>query len=215
MKNIGYRCSSRKEDPEERLGRLAARQWGVFGRQQVLEAGLPVQALDRRLQSGAWQRVHPRVYRMRGAPVSWQQRLMAAQLWAGESAAISHRAAGALWELDGFEPGIVELTVLGRRCPAPAGIILHHTRELGRSDAGLLGPLRVTGIARTLMDLGAVVEDPALVEAALESALRRDPELLDRLIDRLDAFGGRGRRGAGVAREILALRDPRSAPTES
>ena len=81
MKNIGYRCSSRKEDPEERLGRLAARQWGVFGRQQVLEAGLSVQALDRRLQSGAWQRVHPRVYRMRGAPVSWQQRLMAAQLW--------------------------------------------------------------------------------------------------------------------------------------
>ena len=65
------------------------------------------------------------------------------------------------------------------------------------------------------MNLDAVVEDPALVEAALESALRRDPEVLDRLIDRLDAVGGRGRRGAGVAREILAVRDPGSAPTES
>src|SRR5207302_8127923 len=55
--------------------------------------------------------------RARQGSVSWQQRLMAAQLWAGEGAAISHRAAAALWELDGFEPGTVELTV--SRAPLP------------------------------------------------------------------------------------------------
>ena len=48
------------------------------------------------------------------------------------------------------------------------------------SDAGWLGALRVTGLARTLIDLGAVVSDPAVVEAAMESALRRDERLRKR-----------------------------------
>jgi hypothetical protein len=58
----------------------------------------------------------------------------------------------------------------------------------GASDCSLRGPLRVTGIVRTLVDLGAVV-DAAIVEAAMESGLRRDPELLGRLAARLDALG--------------------------
>jgi hypothetical protein len=95
----------------------------------------------------------------------------------------------------------------------PKGLILHRTTELARSDCGLRGPLRVTGIVRTLVDLGAVV-DAALVEAAMESGLRRDPELLVRLGARLDALGASGRRGAGVLREILAVRHPDAAPTE-
>ncbi|HEY2665378.1 MAG TPA: hypothetical protein VGK51_00920 [Actinomycetota bacterium] len=151
---------------------------------------------------------------MRGAPASLEQRLMAGTLWAGPEAAISHRAAAALWRLEGVEPGVVEFSTTSRRSDVPRGLILHRTTELARSDCGLRGPLRVTGIVRTLVDLGAVV-DPPVVEAAMESGLRRDPELLGRLAARLDALGTRGRRGAGVLREILALRHPDAAPTES
>ena len=77
-----------------------------------------------------------------------------------------------------------------------------------RLDAGWLGALRVTGLARTLIDLGAVVSDPAVVEAAMESALRRDEQLFERMKERLEILGGHGRRGAGVLRELLALGIP-------
>jgi hypothetical protein len=206
--NRGY---SHKDDP---AGRLAARQWGVLGRGQALKAGFSEADIDYRLRIGEWQRAHPRVYRLRGVPASWEQRLMAGTLWAGPEAAISHRAAAALWKLEGVEPGVVELTTTSARSDVPKGLILHRTTDLARSDCGLRGPLRVTGIVRTLVDLGAVVDSP-IVEAAMESGLRRDPELLGRLAARLDALGARGRRGAGVLREILAVRHPDAAPTES
>jgi hypothetical protein len=48
----------------------------------------------------------------------------------------------------------------------------------------------------------------------MESALRRDERLFDRMKERLETLGGHGGRGAGVLREILALRDADAAPTE-
>ncbi|HEY4937791.1 MAG TPA: hypothetical protein VIJ69_02075 [Actinomycetota bacterium] len=187
----------------------------MLSRQQALEAGLGVGAIQHRLNTGDWQRIHQGVYRMRGAPVSWEQKLMAASLWAGPEAAISHRSAAALWKLDGIDAkDIVELTTTGSRNDVPRGLTLHRTKILTPSDAGWLGPLKVTGLVRTLIDLGAVVPDPAVVEAAMESALRRDEQLIDRMKERLDVLGGHGRRGAGMLGELLALRDPDAAPTE-
>jgi len=146
---------------------------------------------------------------------------MAATLWAGPESAVSHRSAVALWSLDGIEAGgVVELTTARCRNPdVPKGITLHRTKLLTpseaplkapdkTSDAGWLGALRVTGLARTLIDLGAVVSDPAVVEAAMESALRRDEQLFERMKERLEILGGHGRRGAGVLRELLALGIP-------
>jgi hypothetical protein len=201
---------------EAQLGRLIAKQQGVLNRSQALEAGLGRGAIQRRLDSGEWQRLHPGVYRMRGAPPSWEQKLMAATLWAGPESAVSHRSAAALWKLDGIDPhGLVEVTTArSRNTDVPQGITLHRTKLLTPSDAGWLGALRVTGLARTIIDLGAVVADPAMVEAAMESALRRDEQLFARMKERLDILGGHGRRGAGVLRELLALRDPNAAPTE-
>src|SRR5439155_13027266 len=122
---------------------------------------------------------------------------------------ISHRSAAGLWKLDGFDPGsAVELTTSGRRSDVPSGVTLHRTKVLTPSDAGWLGALRVTGLVRTLIDLGAVVQDEAAVEAAMESALRRDEQLFDRIKERLDTIGGHGRRGAGTLWGLLALRDP-------
>jgi len=176
--NHHIRASSPKEAP---LGQLAARQFGLVSRAQALDAGLGRGAIQRRLDSSEWLPIHPGVYRMQGAPASWEQKLMAASLWAGPEAAISHRSAAALWKLDGIDPGAVELTTTGARNDVPKGLILHRTKLLTPSDAGWLGALRVTGLVRTLIDLGAVERDPAIVEAAMESAMRRDEQLFDRL----------------------------------
>ena len=115
---------------------------------------------------------------------------MAGWLWAGPEAAVSHRSAAALWKLDGIDAGnVIELTTTGSRNHVPNGLTLHRTRLLTPSDTGWLGALKVTGLVRTLVDLGAVVQDTALVEAAMESVLRRDQQLFDRMKERLETLG--------------------------
>lgn len=204
--------SAHNEGADASLRRLAARQFGLLSRAQVLQAGLGAGAVTYRIGSGEWRRVLPSVYSLGVASRTWPQPLMAALLWAGPKV-VSHRAAGALWKLDGIEAGTVELTTSGTRSDVPPGMILHRTQTLGRSDFGTLGPFRVTGLVRTVLDLAAVVDDPALLEAAAESAARLDETLWSRLAARVGH--ARGRHGAATIGELVRARDPKAAPSES
>ncbi|HEU5002870.1 MAG TPA: type IV toxin-antitoxin system AbiEi family antitoxin domain-containing protein [Actinomycetota bacterium] len=194
------------------LARIAARQYGVFSRQQAVDAGLKADAIAYRLRSGAWQQVHPRVYRIAGAPISWKQKLMAAQLWGEPGAVISHEAAGALFALSGVPSGRV--SIIAHRTDAPAAIRVHRTCTLLERDYAPLGPFEVTGVVRTLIDLGSVLP-PVQVEAAFEDALRRDEDRLGAIIERLSRCSLRGPGGARVLAEIVGRRDPDAACTES
>jgi hypothetical protein len=136
---------------------------------------------------------------------------MAASLHAGPGAAVSHRAAAALWRLEGIGTGTVEITT-SRLIRAAA--IVSHGSPLSRRHVAWIGPIPVTDPARTLLDLGAVVP-PGIVERALDDALRRDLTTLDRLWRRLRAEAERGRSGVGVLRQVLEARDPSSVPPES
>lgn len=200
--------------PEPQWRDLAARQFGVIGRDQALALGVGTDAIQYRLRAGHWRRWLPGVYLVDCVPPSWQQRLKAAQLWAGDLAMVSHRAAAALWRLDGIEPGPPELLTTSRRCAAPKDIILHQTTVLARRDWGEYEGFLVTGLARTLFDLAAVVE-PEVFEAAAESALRKNRSLYGEVVTRLGELGGHGRNGTEIVREFLASRDPKAAATES
>jgi very-short-patch-repair endonuclease len=83
-----------------------------------------------------------------------------------------------------------------------------------KRDTCFLGRIPVTTVHRTLIDLGAVARAD-VVEAAMESALRRGMTTIERLERRLDELGGRGRRGAGVLRKVLDRREPGAPPTDS
>jgi hypothetical protein len=84
-------------------------------------------------------------------------------------------------------------------------LIVHRADRLDRADATRLPPIALTSVARTLLDLGGMVAVPR-VEAALDDALRRRLVSLPRLHACLQRVGGRGRRGAGVLRKLLADR---------
>lgn len=140
---------------------------------------------------------------------------MAGLLWAGPSAVVSHRAAAALWKLDGVEAGLVELTATQRRSKLPSGVLLHFSSEMTRSEFGQLGRFRVTGLARTVLDLASVLSDTDALEAAAESAARLDEALWGKLAHRLKGEPLRGHRGVHILRDLLAARDPGAAPTES
>jgi very-short-patch-repair endonuclease len=152
--------------------------------------GLASSTIDRRLSSGAWERLFPGVYRMGGAPPSWRQQLMAARLAMGEGAVVSHRSAAALFEMVGFPERFVEMTVPRSCRRAPDGIAVHRTAALTRADVTVVDAIPVTTPARTLVDLATCIDRDTL-EEALDDALRRRLVSLPTLRRRGAALGAR------------------------
>src|SRR5260370_6558054 len=75
---------------------IAEKQFGLISRDQAIGTGMSERAIGGRLGAGRWRQVLPGVYRLAGAPASWEQSLKAATLWGGEGCVVSHRAAAAL-----------------------------------------------------------------------------------------------------------------------
>jgi very-short-patch-repair endonuclease len=138
---------------------------------------------------------------------------MAALLWA-PGAAVSHRAAAALWDLDGFPQRVVELSTAGSRKSRLPWITLHRVSSLDRSDVANVGPLPVTTPTRTIADLCGVASREE-VEPALDAALRQGLTSLPRLRWAAERLGGRGRPGARILAELLTARGPGSTPAAS
>jgi len=80
---------------------LAAAQYGVVSRTQTLDTGLSARQIEIRIEVGRLTVVHPGVYRVAGAPTTGRLRAMAACLWLGTDALVSHLTAAALLRLDG------------------------------------------------------------------------------------------------------------------
>jgi predicted transcriptional regulator of viral defense system len=207
---IAYRGETAPERPDVEIARLAARQHGVVSRVQAVDAGLSRSAIDRRLGAGRWSIVLPGIYRLEGAPSTGRQRAMAACLWGGPEAVVSHRTAGVLWGLDGVTGERIEISVprsvsaRSRRCR------VHHVSVLTRVDRATIAGIPVTSVARTVVDLASTLDADDL-ERALEDALRRGVTVQG-MRRRLR---GRGHAGTRVLRRLLEERDQGVAPLES
>jgi hypothetical protein len=70
---------------------VTASQFGLITRRQAEKCGLSRFEIEGRLKRGEWIRAHPGVFRLRSAATPWPHALMAATLWAGGSAIVSHR----------------------------------------------------------------------------------------------------------------------------
>ena len=140
-------------------------------KEQVLTV-LTKEQLRLRLRQRRLEPVRLGVYRVSGAPQTWHQDLMAACLAAGSGSRVSFRAAAALWELEGFSPDVLEITVAARTRTRLDGVIVHDTQVDGPEHLALVEQIPVTSVARTLCDLSAVVR-PWTVERAVDEALRR------------------------------------------
>lgn len=210
---IARRFNALGMNANNRCARIAARQLGLIARAQALRSGLSTGQIYRRLVTGTWEAIYPRVFRLGGSPRSWQQSLLAAQIWAGAEGVVSHRAAKRLWGLDGIDLEIVELT-LPRRTKARSAELTVHFGGLLARDVTKIGLFRVTTVTRTLLDLASVV-DAGRLEAALDDALRRRMTTLKKLEERLSEIGSQGRRGMETMRKLINERDPDAALAES
>jgi len=197
-----------------RLMNLAQKQYGLFTRDQAHKLGLTDDWLWRQMQSGHICREYSTVFRFTVVAPSFQQRLKSYCLRAPGMIWASHRSAGALWGLDDIAPGVIELTSTVDLRTRNPDVIVHRISSTSPKDVTQILRIPLTTVHRTLVDLGAVV-DADTVEAALESALRRNMTTIERLQRKLDVMGGRGRRGAGTFRKILDRREPGAQTTAS
>lgn len=155
----------------------------------------------------------PGVYIVTGAEPTWRQRLMAAVLWLGDGAAVSHGSAAAIWAMPGFPAGTVELSTTAAR-QSRESIVVHRVKELARADVGRRGALPVTSPTRTLIDLSAKA-DPEAFEVAFHYCLYQRITSLGRLRRIADQRRGPGALGAPLLREMLDLYNDGERPPES
>ncbi len=193
---------------------LAGTQHGVLTIEQASGLGLSTQQVTRLVAAGVLARSERGIVRVAGWPSTWPQQLTAAVLRAGPGAVVSHRAAARWWELEGFDRAPVELSAPRGNRRRPRFGIVHEVRDLERRDIVRHRGLWVTNPARTIVDLGGVVDDER-VEVAVDECLRRGLTTLERIGEVAERLGRPGRSGPPVAQSLLAVRARLDGLTES
>jgi very-short-patch-repair endonuclease len=189
---------------ESEARKIASRQFGLIEHQQACKF-LSDAAIGRRLKAKLWERVMPRVYRIAGAPTSRKQSAMAAVLWGGDGALVSHGTAALLWDFAGARGQKVELWVPPKKGVRSSLVIVHRGQRLDRADRTLLGPIPITTPVRTLIDIAGRLEDDRLL-AVTEDVIRRGLATADRIYARLHALRTSGRTGGGRLEALLDAR---------
>ena len=189
-------------DAEKRIMGLAARQHGIISADQCVRAGLSRHVLHDRVLDGAWRRVHRGIYALGPGRLSADQTDMAALLALGPEAVLSHHTAAVRNRIS--VPGSAKVHVLtrwGANSAPLLGVKVWRARSLDPSDIFTSGPLRMTKVARTLLDLTPVLDD-AHLRVAFDSALRLKHSNL-RWTEQVLEREGRGRRGAHRLRKLM------------
>lgn len=185
----------------------ARHDYGVIARSQLRELGLSRDQIIRVVRRGDLVVIHPGVYRTAGAPVTDEQRLLAAIRAAGPGAVASHIAAAWLWDLtDDLD---LHVSVPRNRSPRIDGVTIHRSGDLSAERTLHRRRIPTTTPMRALLDLGAIA-DATVVEDALDRALVKRLLVVASVERALEKVAKRGRSGAGVLRAVLderALRD--------
>ena len=176
---------------------------GVFSRTEALCLGITKSQLATMVRRGQVVRTHPQVFRSTAQKRTWRSTARSAALSA--AGIVSHRAAAAAWEIDGFPEAIVEITTSDDRCVVLPGVKIHRSSQYRLVERIEIDGLPVTGIARTILDLAAVVS-PRRLEQAVDSAIRQGLVDWPELYLVLTVHSRRGRNGCGKLRAFLDVR---------
>jgi very-short-patch-repair endonuclease len=182
-----------QNDTDRVIGALAARQWGVASRGQLLEAGLSPTAVRHRVRGGHLLRLHRGVYAVGHARLRREGSWLAAVLAVGPGAVLSHRDAAGLHDLRPANHARIDVTTTANR-PDEPGIQVHRTRSLDAQDITTLSGIPVTTVARTLVDLAYTVPYDHLAKAVREAERQRTFDLRN---VQAALARTRGRRGPG------------------
>jgi very-short-patch-repair endonuclease len=151
------------------LAGLGSQRHGVVTRRRLLAAGISSEAIGRRVRSGALLPEYRGVYRVGHRAPSREARYLAAVEACGPGAVLSGRAAAHLHALiKGRPPPPEVITRTERRIE---GILTQRSRALEPRDVTEVLNIPATTVARTLVDLAAVLRTDALARACHEAGV--------------------------------------------
>ena len=152
---------------EQRISRIASRQYGTIAMDQMIAADISRSSIKRRVAKGLLIPEYRGVYRVGHAAPSIEARYMAAVLAGGERSALADHAAGHLMRLLKHAPPTPELiTPTERRI---TGVETRQATRLDHRDIWTYRGIRCTTVARTLVDLAALLHEDELARACHEA----------------------------------------------
>jgi len=198
-----------KRTPQAHVLREAGRQHGGIRTTHALALGASRHQLAGMVASGLLRRRHRGVYVSTAVPADHRQAAMVAVLAAPDGAVASHETALHLHGL-GPAPSEVHVTVAAGQRVRMAGVVAHRS-PVPAAHRATIGPIPVTNLARTLVDLAgradlvtfAEVLDPLLTSGRVR------PERLLTVLDEI--VRAPGRHGTTLLRTAL---DPWLGPIE-
>jgi very-short-patch-repair endonuclease len=181
--------------PDRVIATLGEAQHNMVGRHQLAALGVTRRHIDARVRSGHLHRFLPGVYSVGTSKVSQRGRWMGTVLAAGEGTVLSHGSAAALRGL-GPDRMRVAITVPTDR----ARHLKPHVSKLEPDEITVHDGIPVTTVARTLLDLAAVVPQDQLERAVREAEVRglADATPLPVLLER-----HRGRKGTKALLAVM------------
>lgn len=195
-----------------RLLMLLRHQHEVVARRQLRALGFGEARVTSWVRRGLLARVDRGVYTVGGHRLTQEGRWMAAVLATGDSAALSHRSAAALW---GLRPdrSLVDVVV-----PSDGGrgrrrrVAVHRSAQLTDAEVTRKRGIPVTCPERTLIDLAEVV-DRRTLERALDEAVRLNLTTEAKLLRATERHPGRS--GAAKLSAVLTEHAAGTTATEN
>ena len=185
---------------DRQIAARAAAQYGVITLSQLHELGLSGAAVRHRVAAGRLHRLHAGVYAVGHPHVTHDGWDLAAVLACGPGAGLSHRSAGARRGLRRCSRRVVDVITPRQGGRRRAGIDAHVSPTLLPRDFDLVDGIRCTTVARTLLDLAAIVPRRQLERAIDRAEVLRVLDM--RSIEDVLARAGR-HPGAGRLRAVL------------
>jgi hypothetical protein len=197
------------ESAVRRIWELAERQHGVVALRQLPELGFSASTVRSQVAAGRLHRIYQGVYALGHRVLRREGYWIAAVLACGPGAALSHRDCAALAGLRRSARRAIEVTA-PRRLRIPG--IDTHTTKLTSADVTVIDGIPCTTVARTLLDLAAVIDRRSLERAINQAEILQLFDL--RAVNATLERAGR-RRGTRALRETLTDLDPLIARTRN
>ena len=185
------------------LDRLLKQQHDVLTMAQAMTHGLSSSAVSRSVAAGRWQRLLPRVYLASSGQPAHEQRVWAAVLYGGETAALTGMAAlrrHRVRRLPSLPAVPIEVACWAARQPASRDFVaVQRTRR--PSAPYLVNGLRTMPVSRAVIDAGPRVVSYELALELVTAVVQAKRATMGQLVDEL-LLAPRG--GSRWLREALA-----------
>jgi hypothetical protein len=169
---------------------------------ELIGIGATNREIEGRVHRGTLQRIHDEVYLVGAGELTWHERVHAAVLAGGETAAANLFSALVVWGLPDYSPGSVHVQVAHGTELVARGVTVHRTRRT--VPTRIIGGIRVVCLEEALLQAAARL--PARdIHRLLTAAWRMHKTTPRKVLRHLEEHGGRGVRGVRRLQEVAEL----------